>query len=421
MLKSAKPALVLLLLTYTVQVGAQDTFRMPAEWEPQEAVWVGIFHRPGRERVSAAIIKSIYKQVQVRLNFQADSTKYSFNRLLNSFQIDTTKLQWILDSVSFNWPRDPGPQFLVNEKGEQKVIDFGWNDYGSRFITGKKPGRIDNIIGRTDIRMAGFLKLPVLSTPVVAEGGGLETNGRGVLMSIEETALQRNPDMTLPEIEKEYLRVTGCSKMIWLKRMTLHDKSVPGLLVGNWTSEGANGHIDEVARFVSPNTILLAKIDASERKKNPISQADDEILKEDYEILRKATDINGKPFTIIRIPYPDLNAHAISYLLDDDMRKNFPSPIPHLKNGDTLKFVPAVSYMNFMITNGIVLVPAYWKEGMPLREKEKDEEVKKIFEKLFPNRKIIQINPYSINGGGGGIHCATLQQPKKLSKVPSPN
>lgn len=390
-----------------------DDFRMPAEWEPQEAVWIGIFHRPGREIVSAAIVKAIYQNVQVRLNYNADSTRRRFNKLLASYQVDTTKLKWIKDSTSFNWPRDPGPLFLVNTKGERKVVDFGWNDYGNSYVMNEKLSKTDSIVGRTDIRMATYLKMPVVSTSMVAEGGGIETNGRGVLLSIEETALQRNPGKTLQEIEAEYLRVTGCKKIIWLKRMTLHDKSVRGLLVENWINTGANGHIDEVARFVGPTTIVLAKIDEGDAKKNPISKNDYEILNENLEILKKATDVYGKPFTILRLPYPDLNAHSIAYIMDNDMRKNFPEPIPVIKNGDTLKFVPAVGYMNFMVTNGIVLVARYWKEGLPLREKQKDEEVKKLFEKIYPNRKVLQINPYNINGGGGGLHCATLPQPRK--------
>lgn len=388
-----------------------NDFRMPAEWEPHQAVWVGVFHRAGRDKVSAAIVKSIYKNVHVRLNYSSDSTRNKFNKLLSSLQVDTLKLQWVKDSIDFNWVRDPGPLFLVNKKGEQKIIDFGWNSYGNCYVDNSKLTKTDHIIGRIDKRMADRLNIPVVSTSIVAEGGGLETNGAGVLMSIEETALQRNPGKTLLEIEAEYLRVTACKKMIWLKRMPLLDKSVTGLLIKNWVSGGANGHIDEVVRFVSPNTIAVAKIDDEERKSNPISKVDYDILEEYCKTIQQATDAEGKPFKIIRIPSPDLNAHAVSYNMDKQMRKNFTDGAPSLRDGDTLKYVPAVSYMNFMVTNGVVLIAKYWKEGMPLKEKEKDENIKKIIGGLYPGRKIIQINPYPINGGGGGIHCATQQQP----------
>ena len=114
--------------------------------------------------------------------------------------------------------------FPGHKKGEQKVIDFGWNDYGNGFCIWSTAKKRDSVVGRIDKRMATYLKIPVISTPIVAEGGGLETNGAGILMSIEETALQRNPGKTLQEIETEYLRVTNCKKMIWLKRMILQKK-----------------------------------------------------------------------------------------------------------------------------------------------------------------------------------------------------
>lgn len=395
------------------QVEDDSTFYMPGEWEPHEAVWVGVNYRSGRDSVTAHIIKAIYDNVQVRLNFKDTSKKYKFNTFLSSLQIDTTKLEWINDIAPVNVPRDPGPLFLTNKKGEQKVIDFEDNSYGRSHLYTIRLNKNEKLIGKTDLRMAAWLNLPVISTTMVAEGGGIETNGEGVLMSIEETALQRNPGKTIAEIEAEYLRVTHCKKMIWLKRMTLHDKFMPFVFyTNNWFSGGANGHIDEVARFVNPSTIVLAKIDERE-KNNPYSIADYDILEEYYETLKQATDVSGNPFTIIRMPYPDLSVHAIPYVIDNKMRKSFGTKIKGPSNGDTVRFVPAVSYLNFMVTNGVVLIARYWKKGMPLREGEKDDEVKKIMEQLYPERKIIQINPYQINRGGGGIHCATQQQPKR--------
>ena len=393
------------------QIIDSSAFYMPGEWEPHEAVWVGVNYRSGRDSVTAQIVKAIYEHVQVRLNYKDKAQKDKFNAFLFSLQVDTTKLEWIKDMAPVSFPRDPGPIFLTNKHGEQKVIDFEDNSYGRSHLYKKRLSKYEKLIGRTDRRMAAWFNLPVVRTALVAEGGGIETNGEGVLMSIEETALQRNPGKTLGEIEAEYLRVTHCKKMIWLKRMTLHDKFMPSVFyTDNWFAGGANGHIDEVARFVNPTTILLAKIDEDE-KNNPFSIADYEILEEYYETLMQATDANGNPFTIIRVPYPDLSAHALTYVMDKKMRKSFGTKINGPENGDTVRFVPAVSYLNFMVTNGVVLIAKYWKEGMPLREHEKDEEVRKIMEQAYPDRKIVQINPYQINRGGGGIHCATQQQP----------
>ena len=386
-------------------------FYMPAEWEPQQAVWVGLFGNPGRDTVSAAIIKALHHNVQVRLNYSYAYDKKRNNKFFHSLEIDTTKLQWIEDSVNNSWVRDPGPLFIKNKMGKQKIIDFAWIQYGHHLVYKKKMNTLDIETGRSDIRIATKLNLPVISTPIVAEGGGIETNGEGVLMSIEETALQRNPGIRLDEIEAEYLRVTGCKKMIWLKRMLLHDKTVPDLLIENWSSTGANGHIDEAVRFVGTNTIVVAQIDEEERNSNPISNVDYEILEEYCATLKKATDVNGKPFKIIRMPAPDLNVYARSYVLTTSSIKRFSEKFP-FKIGDTVKTVPAVSYMNFFISNNVVLIAKYWKEGMPLKEKEKDETAKNILAGIFPDRKIIPINPLPVNYLGGGIHCITQQQPK---------
>lgn len=405
------------LFVVVFMLGCSNTkehFKLAAEWEPHEAVWVGVFQRPGRDTVSAEIIKAIYQNVQVKLNYDQDSVKNKYNPFFSSYGIDISKLQWIKDSVSTTWIRDPGPLFLMNKKGQQKVLDFNWNYYGVYMIPGRNDSmtRKDSMIGKIDERMGDLLNFPVLSYDIVAEGGGIDNNGDGVLLTIEETALQRNPDKTLAEIDAAYRKATGSQKIIWLKKMTIHDKRITGLIYNNWTTGGANGHVDEMARFINKNTIAIAKIDEAERDRNPISKADYDILEENYKLLKKATDAKGQPFNVIRFPYPDLDAHAIKVKVDSTQRSYFEKPIK-LKDGEFYYYAPAVSYMNFMVTNGVVLIASYWKEGLPLKEKEKDEEVLKLMQKYYPDRKVIQINPYQINKGGGGIHCATQQQPKR--------
>lgn len=404
----------IMFLCSCAAVTTPDTFRLAAEWEPHEAVWVGVFQRTGRDTVTANIIKAIHNNVQVKLNYSHDSTRKRYNPFYASMGVDTTKLLWIRDSVNMVWIRDPGPLFLMNNIGDQKVLDFGWNVYGTYLLPGTnlQMTRYDSIVGRTDVRMARQMGLPVVSTDIVAEGGGIESNGDGVLMTIEETALQRNPGKSLAQIEAAYKQATGSKKIIWLKRMTLHDTRITGVIFGNWKTGGANGHIDEVARFIDRNTIAIAKIDEAERNSNPISKADYDILEENYQILKNATDAEGRPFRVIRFPSPDLNLHVIPFRVDSSLRQSFETPIA-LEDGDTVLFTPAVSFMNFMTTNGVVLTASYWKEGMPLREKEKDDEVVRLLQQYYPDRKVVQINPFNINRGGGGIHCATQQQPRR--------
>ena len=411
----------LILLSFTllmISCNNKDSttdFYMPAEFEPQEAVYIGWFNNPRKDSVAAEIVSALYNSVQVKIFYSKESMKYNANLLLSEYGVDSNRINWIKDSLRYDFPRDPGPIFLLNNNGEMKIADFDWNSYGYEFVYRDfRLNNFDSLYGEIEKREAARLGLDVISSEIVNEGGAFEVNGNGVMMAIEETALQRNPGKNIIEIENEYLRLTGSKKMIWLKRAIIHDRAFDGPAIGNWFTGGANGHIDEMARFVSPNTILLAKISDEERSNNPISSIDYDMLEENYNILQQATDLNGKPFRILRVPTPNLNVadYFTKLIVSDEWRQEASLNMSSFANGDTIRITKAVSYMNFFISNDVVLIAKYWKEGMPESEKKKDEEVKKLFEQLFPERKIIQINPLAINRGGGGIHCATQQQPK---------
>ena len=408
--------LVVNLFSTCSNTGSDSDFYMPAEFEPQEAVYVGLFNNPQKDSVAAQIVSALYNSVQVKIFYSKESMKHSANLLLSSYDVDSNKINWIRDTLRYDFPRDPGPIFLLNNSGEMKIADFNWNTYGYEYVYKDfRLNNFDSLYGEIDKREAARLGIDILSSEIVNEGGAFEVNGNGVMMAIEETALQRNPGKSINEIEKEYLRLTGGKKMIWLKRAVIHDRAFDGPTIDNWFTGGANGHIDEMARFVSPNTILLAKISEEERSSNPISKIDYEILEENYKILQQATDINGEPFKIIRVPSPNLNVpdYFTVIIVSDEWRASGSLNMSSFSNDDTIKITKAVSYMNFFISNEVVLSAEYWKEGMPESEKKKNDEVKKILEQLFPERKIIQINPLAINRGGGGIHCATQQQPKR--------
>jgi agmatine deiminase len=394
-------------------------FYMPAEFEEQKAVYVGWFNNPQKDSVAAQIVSALYNSVQVKIFYSKELMKHNANLLLSGYGVDSNKINWIRDTLRYDFPRDPGPIFLINNSGEMKIADFNWNVYGYEYVYKNfHLEKFDSLYGGIERREANRLGVDLISSKIVNEGGAFEVNGNGVMMAIEETALQRNPRKSITEIEQEYLRLTGSKKMIWLKRAVIHDRAFDGPTIDNWFTGGANGHIDEMARFVSDNTILLAQISDDERSTNPISNIDYDILEENYKILQQATDINGEPFNIIRVPTPNLNLadYFTEIIVSDEWRADGSLNLSSFANGDTIKITKAVSYMNYFISNDVVLIAKYWKEGMPESEKKKDEEVKKILQQVFPERKIIQINPLAINRGGGGIHCATQQQPKRKSK-----
>lgn len=107
------------------------------------------------------------------------------------------------------------------------------------------------------------------------------------------------------------------------------------------------------------------------------------------------------------LPMPDVNLYARKAPLSEYYRESYYNAV-----GDTIVYVPIMSYLNFTISNGVVLIHKYWQEGIPESEKKKDEQVYTLFKRLFPDRKIVQINPLALNWFGGGVHCSTQQQPK---------
>jgi agmatine deiminase len=391
---------------------------MPAEFHPQDTVYVGWFDNPKKDSVIAQIVSALQKSVNIKMIYDDVSIKINANTFLSGFNVDTNNIFWIQDSLRYDWIRDPGPIFLINNDGEMKISDFNWNAYGYEYVYKDfHLEKFDSLYGEIEKREAERLGLDVISSEMVNEGGAMEVNGNGVMMAIKETALQRNPGKSIDEIEKEYLQLTGSKKVIWLNRSPISERLFDGPTIDNWFSGGANGHIDEVARFVSPKTILLAMIDEEERVQNPISKIDYDILEENYQILKQATNLDGKPFEIIRVPSPNLNLpeYYTEIVVNDEMRKASGLNLSSFNNGEIIRRTKAVSYLNFFISNEVVLIPKYWKAGMPESEKQKDEEVKNLFVKLFPDKEIIQINPIAINRGGGGIHCVTQQQPKRKS------
>ncbi len=263
-----------------------------------------------------------------------------------------------------------------------------------------------------DDDLAEALGLPLVSTPVVAEGGAFEVNGR-CLLSYADVALERNPDLTLEEIERELLRVYGKETMIWLDRCPLSDRVRAGPKVDDWYGFGANGHIDEFVRFVNDSTLVVAQIDPAESLADPLSRIDRRILLENLAQLREARDPDGRPFRLVPLPVPALTLYAWTAPLAEAQKADpmFGPMVADVAVGATIHIVPAVGYLNFVITNGLVLAPAYWREGMPASEREKDERVRATLAELFPGREVVQLNPLLINWGGGGMHCLTQQQP----------
>lgn len=387
-----------------------QTVRVPAEWEKQERVHVAWFGKERRDSVLCRAIEALQPSVPITLNIQADSLKPSICLYLSKYRIDTASIDFVTDRDVDFWTRDP--LFFVIQNDSLKVACFNYSMYGIYPDIANEPIPDDiKKIGEYDERLAVKLKLPVIKSDFVFEGGGIESNGYGTLIIIKEMALQRNPGKTISEIEAELKRILGAKKIIWLKDGLAEDKVQKnfGPFFKNYFGGGANMHVDEICRFVNENTVILPQIPRQKNWKNPVDSINHFILEENFRILSKATTFGGKKIIVCRIPMPEVSPLLYSFYTES-------ADMPEMqkfgfKLGDTIHRVPAASYVNFFVSNKVVLMPKYWKPGMNQLQKQKDETAKQLLQNLFPGRKIVQIYALSINRGGGGIHCMTHEQP----------
>ncbi len=417
--------IILLILSCSTRA-EQDTLsviRQPAEFETTEAIWLiwpSADHKKGEsvQEVTFSIIDALINDLKVNVTCTDEEQFEKAKSVLNAKYKGAKNLSIQLIPSFDIWARDMGPIFVETNNKGQAIADFNFNSWGYTDSL-DVDAKMDEMY---DVRVAEYLNLPVISSPMVSEGGNREVNGKGILMVTEAVEIGRNPNMTKAEMEDEYKRLLGIEKTIWLKKgLVEDDHTFLGPITTSdetkaYTVLTTNGHIDEFARFVNDSTILLAQIDSTEFD-DPIAFENNKRMEENYQILSEATDQDGEPFTIIRMPLPETifstmgpgdYVYEIIKTFDYKDGSNFP-------DGETVKVMAAISYLNFIITNTVVIGQTYWREGMPNELKLKDEKAAQILQSVFPNRKVIMIDALAVNLGGGGVHCISMQQPKSLS------
>jgi agmatine deiminase len=358
--------------------GEPVTYRFPAEFEKQQAIWMqwpSEVYNQGDYPVNPVIInimKAFEPYIRVNVMVRNNDEISEIENMLKSSGYSGINIHFhVINHLSI-WTRDVGPIFVKDNQNKLNVVDFGFNNYS-------RDGSQDyiNVENQVNKLVAQLYKLPMVDTKLISEGGAIESNGQGTLMTTESVVLKRNPGMTKQQIEDEYKRVLGVKKIIWLKKGLAEDDHI------------TSGHINEIARFTDPNTILLAQILPEDRYVNEASRESYLRLEENYNILQNATDQDGKPFNIIRVPMP---------------------PTIYQKPVDTGK-IPVRSYLNYAVTNGIVIMQTYWKPGLSSELKQTEDRVKNILRDAFPGRDVIGIDTENLNLWGGGIHCITQHMP----------
>ena len=331
---------------------------MPAEWDKHEAIWLSWPHDPttftsGVERVEKTyiqIIKYLHKDEQVNLFVKDAIMKQKVKTLLSQVNVDLSRVQFFEFDYADVWFRDYGPIFVRNPN-ELAMVHWGFNSWGQKYEELLKDAQIPHVINE-------HMGLTCFEPGIVLEGGSIDVNGKGTLLTTKQCLLNKNRNACLPKEKIEaYLKdYLGVSHIIWLHFGIAGDDT--------------DGHVDDLARFVNPTTVACA-----------FEESDDEnskALKQNYQTLCNSIDQDGKKLNIVKLPMPG----NVEY-----------------KN----KRLPA-SYTNFYIGNKTVLVPTFRSEN--------DKAALAILRELFPTRKVVGIDCIDLICGFGAIHCISQQQPK---------
>lgn len=412
----------------------QENFRVPGEFEKQESVlmmwplssYATSTNEFDRDAVALDIVKNLIDHVHVIVScYDEGLKKHAMNKLVEG-DVDLSKVEFIIYPCEIIYPRDFGAEVLIGSYGNRKFVDFGSNAYGMC----SQGDPLSRNLEAFDKIHAKYLGIENVSfTRLVSEGGDHEFNGKGIMMTIEDTEVnKRNPGWSKEEVESEFKKLFHLEKIIWIPRSTFDDEHMYLGAIPDENNElkayraaSANGHIDEMCRFISEDTILLADISEEEARKSELHRMNKERLDEAFKVLSAQTNTDGKSFKIIRIPAPD--PIYVEIKPGDDVYEVFTS-YEIMYNGKmldgsvfptgTIKVLPALSYCNFLIANNIVLAQKYYREGMSLKIKEKDEIALNILKKAFPNKNVIAVDSIALNLYGGGIHCNTRNVPEAI-------
>jgi len=334
-------------------------YHMPAEWERHSAVWLSWPHDldsfPALEKVEESylsIIEVICQSEMVNLLVRDEVMRDRVAAMIKARGVSTDRVCLHLADYADVWFRDYGPTFVVNrEEGRLAMVSWIFNAWGEKYQDLIGDSKIPAVINQ-------HLRLPIFHPGIVLEGGSIEVNGKGTLLTTEQCLLNsnRNPELSREQIEDHLREYLGASHIIWLKEGIVGDDT--------------DGHVDDVARFVSPGTVLCAW---EEDRKDENYRA----LEENYRILARSKDQDGRPLNVIKLPMPGR--------VGQDRR------------------LPA-SYANFYIGNQVVLVPVF---GHP-----NDSLALNIIQEAFPDRRVVGIGAEDLVHGLGTLHCISQQQPE---------
>jgi agmatine deiminase len=345
---------------------------MPAEWEPHRGTWLSWPHKeaswPGKfspvPTIFATMARYLADREEVHINVAGPGMEQDVRRLLADAGADNGNVFFHYHPTNDAWVRDHGPIFLQRrDSGDssQAIVDWKFNAWGGKY----PPYDLDDVVPS---RIAEELGVPVFQPNIVMEGGSIDVNGLGTLLTTESCLLNRNrnPKLDRGQIENYLQAYLGVSKILWLGDGIVGDDT--------------DGHVDDLTRFVDSGTVVTV-VEENQDDENY------EPLQENLERLNRMTDQAGRALRVVTLPMP--------------------RPVWH--DGQRL---PA-SYANFYIANDLVLMPLY--------DSERDQEALATLQSLFPAREVIGIDCTDLVWGLGAFHCVTQQWPALPTRELAPS
>lgn len=340
-------------------------FVLPAEWASQSAIMLTWPHQDTDWAEQLAAVDQVYLDIcrqvsrfqQLLIVCNSAAHQQVIARKLANATIDPARLLFTIAPSNDSWARDHAPLTCIGDKGAL-LLDFQFNGWG-----GKYPADLDNRISQRLFDSGILGATEQRSVPLVLEGGAIETDGQGTLLATRSSVLSRsrNPRMTTAEIESTLARQLGFDRFLWLDH-------------GHLSGDDTDGHIDTLARFANPATILFATATRDDPDYPELAAMAAE--------LEKFRQRDGTPYRLVPLP-----------------------PIPPILS-DQGERMPA-GYANFLIINGAVLLPVY---DIP-----QDEQAIRCLQQCFPERKVIPINCLPLIRQNGSLHCITMQFPRQVN------
>jgi len=336
-------------------------YYFPAEFAPHAATWLSWPHKeaswPGKiDTIYPAyseFIKYLALGEKVCINVNDEAMKLFATAHLQKANVNMSNVQFFIHPTNDAWCRDHGPAFLLNKNipGQRAVIDWGYNAWGGKYPPFDLDDYIPTLVGK-------HYNIPVFYPGIVMEGGSVEFNGAGTLLTSTACLLNenRNPELNQQQIEEYLINYYGVEQILWV------DEGIIG--------DDTDGHIDDTVRFVNEDTVLTV---IEENK----SDENYELLQHNLKQLQQMRLLNGKQLNIVELPMPD----TVEF---EDQR------------------LPA-SYANFYIANKHVIVPTY--------RCDKDDKALQIIQAYFPGREVVGIDSTDIIWGLGSFHCLSQQEP----------